>query len=516
MGLQTVALAVIAVGLFLLRYLNQTDISKIKNLTEVPGIPIFGNLIQLGDEHAKRAAEWVKTYGEVFQVRLGNKRIVFANTFDSVKYFWITHQSALISRPTLHTFHTVVSSSQGFTIGTSPWDESCKRRRKAAATALNRPAVQSYMPIIDLESNVSIKELLNDSKDGTVDIDPNAYFQRFALNTSLTLNYGIRIDGSIDNELLKEICHVERIVSNFRSTSNNWQDYVPLLRLWPSRNAQAKEFRSRRDKYLSLLLDMLRERIKNGTDKPCITGNILKDPEAKLNEAEIRSICLTMVSAGLDTVPGNLIMGIAYLASDHGQEIQTRAYNEIMRVYPDGDAWEKCLVEEKVPYITALVKEILRFYTVIPICLPRVSIKDIPYKDAIIPAGTTFFMNAYAADYDDTHFKNPHLFEPERYLNTGDGTGTPHYAYGAGSRMCAGSHLANRELYTAFIRLISAFRMVSAKNPEDHPILDALECNATKTSLTLDPKLFKVGFRVRDRESVNRWIRESDERTKDL
>ncbi|EEH42449.1 uncharacterized protein PADG_07269 [Paracoccidioides brasiliensis Pb18] len=516
MGLQTVALAV-AVGLFLLRYLNQTDISKIKNLTEVPGIPIFGNLIQLGDEHAKRAAEWVKTYGEVFQVRLGNKRIVFANTFDSVKYFWITHQSALISRPTLHTFHTVVSSSQGFTIGTSPWDESCKRRRKAAATALNRPAVQSYMPIIDLESNVSIKELLQDSKDGTVDIDPNAYFQRFALNTSLTLNYGIRIDGSIDNELLKEICHVERIVSNFRSTSNNWQDYVPLLRLWPSRNAQAKEFRSRRDKYLSLLLDMLRERIANGTDKPCITGNILKDPEAKLNEAEIRSICLTMVSAGLDTVPGNLIMGIAYLASDHGQEIQTRAYNEIMRVYPDGDAWEKCLVEEKVPYITALVKEILRFYTVIPICLPRVSIKDIPYKDAIIPAGTTFFMNAYAADYDDTHFKNPHLFEPERYLNTTDGsTGTPHYAYGAGSRMCAGSHLANRELYTAFIRLISAFRMVPAKNPEDHPILDALECNATKTSLTLDPKLFKVGFRVRDRESVNRWIRESDERTKNL
>ena len=201
-----------------------------------------------------------------------------------MKHFWITHQSALISRPTLHTFHTVVSSSQGFTIGTSPWDESCKRRRKAAATALNRPAVQSYMPIIDLESNVSIKELLADSADGTVDIDPNPYFQRFALNTSLTLNYGIRIDGSIDNELLKEICHVERVVSNFRSTSNNWQDYIPLLRLWPTRNSEAKEFRERRDRYLSLLLDMLRERMAKGTDKPCITGNILKDPEAKLNE----------------------------------------------------------------------------------------------------------------------------------------------------------------------------------------------------------------------------------------
>lgn len=99
-----------------------------------------------------------------------------------------------------------------------------------------------------------------------------------------------------------------------------------------------------------------------------------------------------MVSAGLDTVPGNLIMGIAYLSSAHGQEIQKRAYEEIMKVYPDGDAWEKCLVEEKVPYVTALVREVLRFFTVIPICLPRVSMKDIRYEDAVIPAGTTFYM----------------------------------------------------------------------------------------------------------------------------
>lgn len=116
----------------------------------------------------------------------------------------------------------MVSSSEGFTIGTSPWDESCKARRKAAATALNRPAVQSYMPFIDYEATRSIKEMLVNSKDGTVDIDPNPYFQRYALSTSLTLNYGIKIEGSIDDELLKEITHVERIISNFRSTSNNW------------------------------------------------------------------------------------------------------------------------------------------------------------------------------------------------------------------------------------------------------------------------------------------------------
>lgn len=31
---------------------------------------------------------------------------------------------------------------------------------------------------------------------------------------------------------------------------------------------------------------MLKKRIEEGTDKPCITGNVLKDPEAKLNHGK--------------------------------------------------------------------------------------------------------------------------------------------------------------------------------------------------------------------------------------
>lgn len=229
-----------------------------------------------------------------------------------------------------------------------------------------------------------------------------------------------------------------------------------------------------------------------------------------------------MVSAGLDTVPGNLIMCIAYLSSPGGADIQARALHEINTIYPRGDSWERCLHEEKVPYLTALVKETLRFWSVIPICLPRTSTRAIRWGDALIPAGTSFYMNAYGAHYDDTHFKTPYDFHPDRYLaddsvdDAAASRGTPHYGYGAGSRMCIGSHLANRELYTAFLRLITAFEILPPKRREDKPILDALECNQHPTSLTLDPKPFKVGLRVRDRGLVERWIRESEERTKDL
>jgi len=87
---------------------------------------------------------------------------------------------------------------------------------------------------------------------------------------------------------------VERAVSNFRSTSNNWQDYIPLLRLLPSSNTEAIQYRERRDKYFNYLLNKLKKQIDEGTDNPCITGNIIKDPDAKLNESKFIEI-LSMI-----------------------------------------------------------------------------------------------------------------------------------------------------------------------------------------------------------------------------
>lgn len=132
-----------------------------------------------------------------------------------------------------------------------------------------------------------------------------------------------------------------------------------------------------------------------------------------------------MVSAGLDTVPGNLVMGLAYLASEDGMRIQKKAYAEITKVYPDNDAWDKCLVEEKVPYITALVKEILRFWTVIPICLPRKSIKDVTWNGVTIPANTTFFMVNHSPPFDVVFLANEYDRMPGPQTTTQTTSKTP-------------------------------------------------------------------------------------------
>lgn len=81
--------------------------------------------------------------------------MVIINDAQSAHDLLVKQHSAVISRPVLYTFHQSVntigektdesdSPFSTFSIGTSPWDASCKRRRRAAATALNIPATKSY------------------------------------------------------------------------------------------------------------------------------------------------------------------------------------------------------------------------------------------------------------------------------------------------------------------------------------------------------------------------------------
>ena len=119
----------------------------------------------------------------------------------------------------------------------------------------------------------------------------------------------------------------------------------------------------------------------------------------------------------------------------------------------------------------------------------------------------------FAGDYDENHFKDPNVFDPERYLDGVDGT--PHFAYGAGSRMCAGAHLANRELFTFFVRLITAFRILEPKNREYAAALNAMEANACHTALVAESKVFKCRFEPRNKEVLKSWLESSRKRTED-
>jgi phenylacetate 2-hydroxylase len=104
-----------------------------------------------------------------------------------------------------------------------------------------------------------------------------------------------------------------------------------------------------------------------------------------------------MIAGGLDTTPACILLGVAVLSGPQGHYLQQRMLDEINQVYPEGNAWHKCLEEERVEYVSAFCKEVLRFWTVIPMSLPRVSTKDVIYEGACIPGGTTFLMVCFYA-----------------------------------------------------------------------------------------------------------------------
>lgn len=479
------------------------------NLPGPRGWPYVGNLFQLGEDAAQTYYKWSKKYGPVYKVQLGEREVLVVNSAQASKELLTDLGSIYISRPLFYTFHTVVSSTAGYTIGTSPWDESCKRKRRAAATALNRVAVQSYVPIIDRETLSLVEDLYNSKGKA---IAPFAYFQRLALNVSLVVNYGSRLD-KVGDELLEEIVEVETHVANFRSVSNSPADYLPIVRYLPrfgrNSNAFAGQIRARRDVYMNRLLNDLKDRVKAGTDIPCITGNILKDPEAKLTDEELSSICLSMVSAGLDTLANTFIWSMGFLAKR--PDIQEKAYNEMYKVYKGEIPSSE---EETVEYITALHKECSRYFSVLKLALPKATLGDSTYKGVHIPSGTTVFLNAWAIHQDRERYGDVENFRPERFLEPGEENKQAHYSFGAGRRMCAGVHLANRELYIAFCKVIHFFKIEMSDDPaeQDYDINPATGC-ANPKGLSSTPKPFKIRFVPRDPATIEHWIEDEKSRS---
>lgn len=252
-----------------------------------------------------------------------------------------------------------MSDTSGTTIGTSPYSDSLKRRRKGAASALNRPAVASYIGHLDTETRAFVASALLDGRAGAAPVDPLPLIQRLSLSLALTLNWGTRL-ASADSALFREITVVEAAVSALRSTTGNLQDYVPLLRLSPlgSGSARARDMRRRRDAYLRFLNDGLAARMAAGTHAPCIQANVARDTEAGLSAAELTSISLTMLSGGLDTITTLVTWAIALLAQR--PDLQEKAYAEIVKIHPADAPLCDPEDDQKCQYLVALVRECLR------------------------------------------------------------------------------------------------------------------------------------------------------------
>ena len=359
----------------------------------------------------------------------------------------------------------------------------------------------SYAPHLDLETRALVKDLIEAGDGGKKAIKPMPLIQRFALSMVLTVNFGTRI-ANRDDDLFREIIEVERGIVSFRNRTQNLMDYIPLLRVIPfsSQARKAKDCRERRDVYLAKFDRALRNEIDEGVQKPSIQANAILDPETKLSKEDLTTISVSILQGGTDTVAGTLNWTLAFLGQR--TDIQSRAHEEIKERYPSTSSLLNASTAEEgetCTYLAALVREALRYFTVLRLSLPRCTTQDITYDGRQIRKGSTIWLNAWACNMDPAVWKDPFVFRPERWIERPD---APLFTYGIGYRMCAGSNLANKELYLLLLRVIGCFEILPAIDVDVNPVTGSSNVSEGGRS----PKPYKVYFKPRDEENCTLQI----------
>ncbi|KAJ6580662.1 cytochrome P450 [Mycena capillaripes] len=168
----------------------------------------------------------------------------------------------------------------------------------------------------------------------------------------------------------------------------------------------------------------------------------------------------SIYSAGADTTVSAL--GTFILAILANPEAQRKAQVEIDSVIGAGQLPD-FVNEEALPYVTAIVKEVLRWKNVTPIAIPHYLAVEDEYRGYRIPAGSVVVGNAWAILNDEEAYPDPQTFNPERFLLDGKlnpAIRDPETAsFGFGRRSCSGRHIASASLWITITSILSIFNI---------------------------------------------------------
>ena len=115
--------------------------------------------------------------------------------------------------------------------------------------------------------------------------------------------------------------------------------------------------------------------------------------------------------------------------------------------------------QPKLHYMNALLQESFRTASLVGAGVPHYTTEDITAGGYNIPKGTILYGSLYHVMNDDEHFKEPHLFRPERFIDE-NGNFVPSnrvVPFGIGKRVCLGQTLAEKEFFIFFSGMIQQF-----------------------------------------------------------
>ncbi|PNS14173.1 3-hydroxyphenylacetate 6-hydroxylase [Sphaceloma murrayae] len=467
-----------ALGFYLYNTPSSWKDSRRKKLPPGPGgLPFVGNLMDMADAENfhEKAVEWGQNYGDLTYTRMGGTDYVWLNTPKAVKDIMDKRSSIYSSRPPAPLASDVASAGRRQLF--LPYGPHWKGLRKSGHVLLNLNAAVKYQPIQDFESKQLMVDLLE---------SPASFYdhnRRYSSSLIFQTTYGYRIK-SFDDPRFKQIYAVLNSFTQMSAPGAYAVDSFPSLAALPDwmlggwRKFGKQCFDQHSKVYLELWLD-LKKQVEAGTAKECFCKDYyLSDLEKQgIDDLQAAYMCGGMLEAGSETTSSTL-NNFTFLMTQNPHAVKA-AQEELDRVVGPNrlPTWED---EPKLPYVRALIKEVLRHRPPNKFGIGHSSSEDDWYEGFFMPKGTVVMINWWAIHRDDKRYPDPMKFEPARYINhsrsaaeyamAGDPNERDHFSYGSGRRICQGIHLAEKSLFINIARQLWGFNISKTTRPDGSEI----------------------------------------------
>ena len=170
---------------------------------------------------------------------------------------------------------------------------------------------------------------------------------------------------------------------------------------------------------------------------------------AGLSDEQLRDELITLIAAGHETTATAISWGVELLV--HNPAVMTRA-----RECDDA-------------YLEALMKEILRIRSPIPISSARHVLEPFAIGEWTIPPSVAILVNAYGVHHDAETYPQPHVFRPERFLEEPP-DGYSFLPFGGGAHRCLGASLALLEMKIVLREILARVDLAPVATAVPRPV----------------------------------------------
>jgi len=279
--------------------------------------------------------------------------------------------------------------------------------------------------------------------------------------------------------------------------------------------ALAKEVREKYEIAIGGPIEYVKDAMKSGEGfSPSIASNCFSrlDDHGETNPSEeiIRDVSGTMFVAAAETT--RMVLQTFFLVMVLNPKVMEKAQEELDRVVGK-ERLPEFSDRDNLPYIDAVVKEILRWNPPAPVGVSSRVTEDDVYRGYFIPAGATVMQNIWAVCRDPSVYPDPEAFNPDRFLK--DEKINPlvfnpeDRIFGTGRRICPGRHFALQTVYLVVACVLSAFSIEPALGEDGTPQVPKPEFGGLTVR---DPKPFKCTIKPRSGDAI-KLVKEGYDRT---